>query len=326
MKTRANLVTERSGVNYVRTVVEDAGSIFKEINLQHDYGHDATVMLVVDGVVRPREVALQIKSGKSYATDSSIKIPASAAHIQFWAQHDLVTIGVVFDPHEGSAYWIDLQTASREFRSRDRSSGTVFIAHKCLWNRFDLDQFPNLLVPTLLGEAPNIDIETLVEWLRSKDLYTHDLAVRILRARHYRDPRAWRALFDVFSERTAQQLTLNMGIAFAKLMGHHDIGFYSGEIPDAVRDAAVKEVLEFGANEIAKILSFVEEGDFTRPSVGYSLLPVIAARVDSHEIWKEIMDGPTFEACVRRYAATLLGWQAEDPDCFGFWRCSPGDM
>ena len=60
MKTRANLITERSGVNHARSVVEQAGCLFKEINLQHDYGHDGTMMLVINGEVRPREVALHI--------------------------------------------------------------------------------------------------------------------------------------------------------------------------------------------------------------------------------------------------------------------------
>ena len=60
MKTRGNLVTERAGVNFVRGVLEGAGSLFKEINLQHDFGQDATMVLVVDGHVRPREVAFQI--------------------------------------------------------------------------------------------------------------------------------------------------------------------------------------------------------------------------------------------------------------------------
>jgi hypothetical protein len=43
------------GLNFVRSVVEGAGCLLKEINLQHDFGHDATMMLVVNGEVRPRE-------------------------------------------------------------------------------------------------------------------------------------------------------------------------------------------------------------------------------------------------------------------------------
>ena len=68
MKTRGNLTTERAGVNFVRGVVEGAGSLFKEINLQHDFGQDATMVLVIDGHVRPREIAFQIKSGASYVS------------------------------------------------------------------------------------------------------------------------------------------------------------------------------------------------------------------------------------------------------------------
>jgi len=97
MKTRSNIITERAGVNFVRGVIEGAGCLFKEINLQHDVGQDATMVLVVDGHVRPREIALQIKSGASYISKDRCLIPASAAHIYFWAEHDLLTLGIVFD-------------------------------------------------------------------------------------------------------------------------------------------------------------------------------------------------------------------------------------
>jgi hypothetical protein len=52
MRTRGNLITERAGVNFVRRVVERSGCLVKEINLQHDFGQDATMVLVVDGQVR----------------------------------------------------------------------------------------------------------------------------------------------------------------------------------------------------------------------------------------------------------------------------------
>ena len=92
--------------------------MFKEINLQHDVGQDATVILVVDGHVRPREVALQIKSGASYVSSGACHLTASAAHIYFWPKHDLITLGVVYDPAEDNAYWLDLQTAARRLAIR----------------------------------------------------------------------------------------------------------------------------------------------------------------------------------------------------------------
>ena len=135
-------MTERKGVNYVRGVVEGAGSMFKEINLQHDVGQDATVILVVDGHVRPREVALQIKSGASYVSSGTCHFTATAAHIYFWAKHDLITLGVVYGPAEDAAYWLDLQTAARRERydSYPKFGATLTFA-KAERNSFDPSNF-----------------------------------------------------------------------------------------------------------------------------------------------------------------------------------------
>ena len=320
MKTRANLITERSGVNHARSVVEQAGCLFKEINLQHDYGHDGTMMLVINGEVRPREVALQIKSGASYVSGEECFLPASAAHIHFWAEHDLVTLGVVYDPAAQSAYWFDLQAAAREFRQQDRTSGTTFRFGKLLWNRFDTQQVSSVLLPTLLGEAPTVALEELIAWVNSEDLETHDLGVRVIRSRHYQSARAWNFLIDTFEARPSDQLTMSIGIALAKLLGHDDLGFYSGQIPEDIRRAAIARVLKFGTPEIAKILGLIEDYSFDRPSDGYSLLPVLGSRAESMSILAAIRDDPEHESRIRDYAAALLTWHAQDPEWWRFWR------
>jgi hypothetical protein len=229
MKTRGNLITERAGVNFVRSVVEGAGNLFKEINLQHDFGQDATMVLVVGGHVRPREVAFQIKAGASYVSHKGCHLPATAAHVYFWAEHDLVTLGVVCDPAEKAAWWIDLQTAARHFRVSNPKSGTTFIYAKGLWNRFDERDFASILVPTLLGEAPNISLERLCTWVMSDDLETHDIGVRAIRARYYREEAAWDCLIDAFRSRPAGQLTLNFPLGLAKLLGHDDLATIPGK-------------------------------------------------------------------------------------------------
>jgi hypothetical protein len=241
MKTRGNLVTERAGVNFVRGVVEGAGSLFKEINLQHDFGQDATMVLVVDGHVRPREVAFQIKSGASYVSPCGCHLPATAAHVYFWAEHDLVTLGVVYDPDEKAAWWIDLQTAARDFRVSNPKSGTTFTYAKGLWNRFDDTDFATILVPTLLGEAPSVPLERLCTWVMSNDVQTHDIGVRAIRAGYYHEAAAWDCLIDAFRSKPADQLTLNLPLGLAKLLGHDDLGYYSGQIPTAVRAPAMRE-------------------------------------------------------------------------------------
>src|ERR1700722_19113696 len=105
---KLNSATERAGVNYVRKLVEVNNSIFKEQDLRHDYGHDAFVLLVEGEQVLSKEIAMQIKSGVSYCTPTTCKIPATGGQLTFWAGHDLETLGVVYDPSEDMAYWVDL--------------------------------------------------------------------------------------------------------------------------------------------------------------------------------------------------------------------------
>jgi hypothetical protein len=320
MKTRGNLTTERVGVNFVRGVVEGAGSLFKEINLQHDFGQDATMVPVIEGRVRPREVAFQIKSGASYVSPAVCRLPATAGHIDFWAKHDLVTLGVVYDPVEKTAWWIDLQTAARNFRVSNPNSGTTFTFAKGLWNRFDDGDFVSILMPTLLGEAPIVPLERMCAWVVSDDIETHDIGVCAICARHYHEAVAWDCLIEAFRSRPARQMTLSLPIALAKLLGHDDLGYYSGEIPATVRGPAIARVLTFGPDEIAKLLSMLPDSDFERPSLGYSLMPLLGQRAESPDILVAIRDDETLDASVRELAGELFDWYQRDPHWWGFWR------
>lgn len=324
MRTRGNLVTERAGMNFVRGVVEGTGCLLKEVNLQHDFGHDATMMLVVDGQVRPREVAFQIKSGASYVSPAACGLPATAAHIYFWAEHDLVTLGVVYDPAQKSAWWIDLQTAAREFRAANPKKGTTFTFAKGLWNQFNDTDFGSILVPTLLGEAPSVPLDRLCSWVMDDDIKTHDIGVRAIRARYYREAAAWECLIEAFKSRPAERLTINLPIALAKLLGHDDLGYYSNEIPKEVRAPAIAKVLTFGANEIAKLLSMLPDSDFERPSLGYSLMPLFGQSAESPRILSAIRDSDAFEPGVRQLAASLFEWYQRDQNWWGFWRRDAG--
>lgn len=324
MKTRGNVVTERAGVNFVRGVVEGAGSLFKEINLQHDFGQDATMVLVVDSHVRPREVAFQIKSGASYVSPGCCHLPATAAHIHFWAEHDLLTLGVVYDPTEMAAWRVNLQAISNEFRRSRLKSGTTFNFSKALWNKFDDTDFAAILVPTLLGEAPNVPLERLCDWVVSNDIETHDIGVRTIRARYYREASAWDCLIDAFRSRPVDQLTLNLPLGLAKLLGHDDIGYYSDQIPPEIRRPAVAKVLAFGPKDIGKLLSMLLDSDFERPSVGYSLMPLLGGHQDSAQILAAVRDDETFKSAVRQLAADLYAWSQSEPRWWGFWRRDNG--
>jgi hypothetical protein len=131
---KQNMATERAGVNYVRALVEENNSVFKEIDQRSDYGHDAFVLLVEGERVIPKEVAMQVKAGSSYCTPSTCKVPATAEQLAFWAEHDLTTLGVVYDPNEGVAYWVNLQAEARKRIQSRSQKGALIVFPKARWN------------------------------------------------------------------------------------------------------------------------------------------------------------------------------------------------
>ncbi len=311
---------EREGVNYVRTIVEANNSIFKEMAQQHDYGHDAFVLLVEGEQVVPKEIAMQIKSGASYCTPTTCKIPATNSQLTFWAGHDLVTLGVVYDPNEKAAYWVDLQREARERTNRRREqTGALIEFPKSVWNRFDARMFAELLLPTLQRKTPRIDLETAVAWARSDDFDTHDLGVRILAARHYKEPEAWFVMLALFREREPVHLSPRAGIAFAQMMGHHDDVSSVREASEELQTRVKEQILWFGPVELAKLLFYVDDYGFERPSMGYSLMSVLAARVDSPSIFVAIRDSPTIDQKTRSKAAQLVAIHEDDPRWFELW-------
>lgn len=243
---------------------------------------------------------------------------ATAAHIYFWAKHDLITLGVVYDPAEDTAYWLDLQTAARErYESHPKAGATLTFA-KAEWNRFDIEQFSSIIVPTLLGEPPNVATEVVCTWIASNNFETHDLGIRVLRARHFREAASWNAVIDTFLTRPVERLSPEIAIALTKLLGHDDLGYYSGEIPREVRQAAAARVLTFGAREVAKLLTMMQDDDFDRPSFGYSLMPLWGSKAESPDILAAIAEDPSLDDEVRTRAAYLYEWHRREPS---WWRC-----
>ncbi|MBN1226029.1 MAG: DUF4365 domain-containing protein [Deltaproteobacteria bacterium] len=66
-----SIVTSKSGVNFVKTVVESAGCIFHQIDQENDLGIDAIIELVKDGVPLNKQFAAQIKSGQLFYNGQS---------------------------------------------------------------------------------------------------------------------------------------------------------------------------------------------------------------------------------------------------------------
>jgi len=99
--------TERLGVHAVaKKVHEDLRWIFRPQD--EDFGIDAQIEVVVDYVPTGRLIGAQIKSGPSYFNEedsNGIVFRGALSHLDYWLQHDLPIIVILYDPSSQIAYW-----------------------------------------------------------------------------------------------------------------------------------------------------------------------------------------------------------------------------
>ncbi len=273
------------------------------------------MILVIDGEVQPREVALQIKSGKTYNRLDYCRIPTTPAHVAFWARHDLLTLGVVYDPSEGTAYWVDLQAQARAFQ-RDRQTPSAIRYRKSLWNRFDDDAFRPVLVPMLLKKSPELPLESALMWSRNADFNTHTIGVRVLLTRYFTEMATWIGLIDAFHNRSSEDLSYLVPVAFSKLLGNLDLSytFTTAHPPQEVKAFAISSLRNIGRDGVAKLLGFLVEGDldFSRGSLGRAIASVFEIQKDLLGIFCGIADDTTYAQGIRQMARDLHSAYSSD--------------
>ncbi len=106
MRVESSHLTEREGVQAVG-VLKELGWLYREQPVS-DFGIDAHVELVVDGEANGNLIALQVKSGASFFSHPEGEgwaFPFDDKHYQYWVNHDLPIVVVLYDPESGLAYW-----------------------------------------------------------------------------------------------------------------------------------------------------------------------------------------------------------------------------
>lgn len=99
--------TDRLGVTRLDHFFSNHGWLFRE-QLWHDFGIDAQVEIVEEGVPTGNLIAIQIKSGKSYfseQTDTAFVFRTDDKHIEYWSKHSLPVILVLYNPESDTLYW-----------------------------------------------------------------------------------------------------------------------------------------------------------------------------------------------------------------------------
>ncbi len=289
-------------------VIESANSIFKEVSREHEYGHDAFLLLVDDEEVLPVEFALQIKSGKSFCRPESCVVRATISQIEFWEKHPMVTLGIVFDPTEECAYWTDFKQAARDLELKVGQKTAQIVFKKSEWNRFDQRSFESIFIPLLTGRPPAIELERAQSWAGSAEFDLHELGVQSL-LRLYRDKKSvWDTFFELFMSRPVSETSNHLVWAIAHIPTHYDIlpNFSTGVIPDTVRSEGMRKLSKLGESDVIKLLSFVDDYGFSRGGIGQSVGAIISAVDGYAEILERIRNDNSLNPIVRDCASFLV--------------------
>lgn len=106
----------RLGVAATEKIINQMELIFRE-QPTDDYGIDAQIETIENGYATGKLIAAQIKSGSSYfdeTTSDSIIYRGERKHYDYWLNHSLPVIIVLYNPDNDTCYWnvVNLKTAT----------------------------------------------------------------------------------------------------------------------------------------------------------------------------------------------------------------------
>lgn len=299
--------TAKSGINYIRTVVESSGSLFHKIEQESDLGIDAIVEIIDNGRPTSRQVALQIKSGGSYFTRSGLcRIPVSS-HREYWLKYPMPVCGVVFVPGAGTAYWCDLK------RELALHGGGVIRYPALRINQFDRSGFARIFVPTLQGACPLIEIEELSGLLASGCRSERFFALRCMFSGHQDSWGTWREIIDDFESDVPACPIGVLVYWISHIPWHPDLIATSSFISPDARCYGLRRIANFGVREVLKLLSAVsEEEGIARGTLGQCVDAIVSTIPNVPILLRDIIGKSSFPASSRKYAALIYAYRFPD--------------
>lgn len=314
MRKPPSTTTARLGVNYTRSIVEEANCCFQPIEHDNDFGVDALIEVVDGEELSGVMVAVQIKSGLSYCTPTSCTIPIKAGHASYWAKYQLPVVGIVYDPSEAVAYWVDLKSHVAR-RGTDALRATKFA--KTAFNRFDRTGFAKFFIPLMVRRPVVLGVDESIE-LALGDGGMHRVGLHSLYHAHLNDPKAWQTFMDILRMRPVDLIDPLLVYILAHVPGHGDIAWPSGAFLDsALRSELRGEFAQFGRPELERLLAFVGEEGFERGTLGQSVAAIIDLVGDKARLLRDIASDESVEIS-RRMSATILVAVYEQNRCNQF--------
>ncbi len=309
MSTQKRLitVTEREGINYLRSVVERANCLFHEIHRENDFGNDAIIEFVEKEDVKGICIAVQVKSGSSYCTPTTCSIPADKAHFEYWKGHTLPVIGVVYDPQEAKAYWISITNHLTQNPKAIQSGPYSITFLKGGVNRLDDDSFREIFLPTFLNQPVVLDYQKSVDWANDEDYGKHSMGIGSLFHAYRDNLEIWDIFLDILHNRPASNIHPSLVYFLVLIPGHEDIFWSSrNRLSDEIRTYVAGKISLLNKDDAIKLLSFIDHNGIQRGALGQSVVHIILAMNDGGRLLEDIALDENVDVELRKNAVAIL--------------------
>lgn len=310
---KANSVTEREGVNYVRTIVESANCIFHEIHQENDYGNDAFLELVENNNVRGVTVAIQIKSGESYCSAAECKIPATKNHFEYWSEHSLPVIGIVYDPNEKIAYWYNIKQFLKINPERVKAGPYTITFSKKEINKVTKNDFVDFFLPAFLKKPIHLEYERAIRFAADPDFDLHSIGIHTLMRQYRHSLDVWDLFINLFRNRPLKEIDRYLIYFFAHIPGHPDIYWHKGNtLSEDLRNNLKARIKQFDRDDITRLFMLMDYDDgFERGNLGQNVEAIVSLIPNKINLLLSLVRDQGIEPRVRNIAVTLLAYYGQ---------------
>jgi len=294
--------TSAQGITYIQGLAAAARCVFHKIDQENDLGIDGILELIRDGTPLNRQIALQIKTGRSYWKKSGDFCRFSIGkHRLYWERHPLPVFGIVVADNLKSAAWVNLKAYLKAFPEAKEVKFT-----RNTVNTFDGKSFKKLFLPFVLGEIPKLDLKSGLRLLNSNVQSEVEAGLTVLFRRYPNERSVWEAFSEFLRCRPAEEIPAIFVYYLAHIPWHGDI-FGHGEMPNEdTRKFVLGLFKSFGRSEILKLLCLVGENGIERGSTGQSVEAVVSVIPSNRDVLPSIIIDKSIEMSLRETAAAIL--------------------
>ncbi len=302
-RTRA-AVKGRSGINYVRTLVDSKACLFHEIH--DDIGNDAFIELTEKGRGTGCCVAAQVKSGESFRAKDHYFIDADADHVTYWKSHLMPVAGIVFDPDEHLAFWVDITAWTKS----GPPSGRINVPRDQPLTEGTFEDFRRHFLQYQQEFSSDAHFGRALDSFATASSRDGAFeALRALFAFHRNRPATWVYICQSLRRLARFGLVAAAANVLRHVPGHGDV-FWSdkNEMDEAARDSAREALRQnIGTSEILLMLDAVDEDHwFYRGSVGQDVHSIVSLVVHDAALLAPLALGEGDASEHARFMALLL--------------------